>query len=52
MLVIYDDTYGSFNPYFTGSNSGSGSGSTLIAAENRFNPYFTGSNSGRKTSMK
>ena len=23
-----------------------GSGSTLIAAENRFNPYFTGSNSG------
>ena len=41
----------SFNPYFTGSNSGSSSidflWSAIIAC---FNPYFTGSNSGSEKS--
>ena len=36
-----------FNPYFTGSNSGSRTDQMLRFGTHCFNPYFTGSNSGR-----
>ena len=35
-----------FNPYFTGSNSGSRTDQMLRFGTHCFNPYFTGSNSG------
>ena len=35
-----------FNPYFTGSNSGSYITTNHLLPLTRFNPYFTGSNSG------
>ena len=38
-----------FNPYFTGSNSGSHLVVLICYLMQRFNPYFTGSNSGRYT---
>ena len=38
----------SFNPYFTGSNSGSVLQDPNNAKLVCFNPYFTGSNSGSK----
>ena len=38
----------SFNPYFTGSNSGSKLWDMRLTKDQGFNPYFTGSNSGRK----
>ena len=37
----------SFNPYFTGSNSGSFHYFSFFSSFSSFNPYFTGSNSGR-----
>ena len=37
----------SFNPYFTGSNSGRYFSDGGIGIDLCFNPYFTGSNSGR-----
>ena len=36
-----------FNPYFTGSNSGSLAANSYRRIFLSFNPYFTGSNSGR-----
>ena len=36
----------SFNPYFTGSNSGSETNLLINVTSECFNPYFTGSNSG------
>ena len=37
----------SFNPYFTGSNSGRFRKNFSAQVLKGFNPYFTGSNSGR-----
>ena len=41
----------SFNPYFTGSNSGSLVLVKFCSPETGFNPYFTGSNSGSRTAQ-
>ena len=40
-----------FNPYFTGSNSGSLAANSYRRIFLSFNPYFTGSNSGSKVAV-